>query len=253
MWATTIPRILPLLAGFQHLAFAQSSTLLSTLSSECISFISAYPPTISLYASQVCHVCQGLQLSPSIEPCCANANQAACFASSFFHTSVSGATMPAPTLPPTSGTPTGLGYFGSTNCESVTSIIEVCQASTPGFNNLCFHDMQSCLCSTSGTWAPSFYDNYWSSCLEWASTADPPEYSALGPDANGVVQSRVCQTWGELTATGGTPSDCLTSPLATLSSVSLFTGSPTSVGHKGAAVQAVDGLVRLRLLLFTHS
>jgi hypothetical protein len=218
---------------FQYLAATQSSTLYSSLSSECVSFISQYPPTISLYASQICHVCQGLNLSPSVEPCCSNSNPTACFASSFYGISVSDATKSAPiTVAPPS-------YTGSANCDAVISILSGCEAATPGFDNLCFHDQQSCLCSTSGTWAPDYYDDYWSSCLAWASSSDPSEYSLLGPQTNGVVQSRKCQSWGQLTATGGTPSNCNTSPSNVLSSTSLAPTTSTLV--PAAATGAAAG------------
>lgn len=237
-----------LLFGLSHFSLAQNPTTYSSLSSECVSLISAYPPTVSLYASEICRVCQGLQISPSIEPCCSASNPTACFATSFYGISVTDATVSAPLgIPTTSST----HAYGSIYCDSAISIFESCEAVTPGFDNLCFHDQQSCLCSTSGTWAPSYFDNYWSSCLSWAETDDPSEYSLLGPNTNGVVQSRKCQTWAELTATGGTPSDCLTSASATLSSVSLagaaaptLSTSPTrttssSAGNAGAAFAGV--------------
>lgn len=215
----------------------QNPTLQASLSSECISFISEYPPTVSLYASEICHVCQGLSLSPSVEPCCSNSNPTACFASSFYGITVPDATASAPiTVAPPS-------YTGQANCDAVISIVEVCEAATPGFDNLCFHDQQSCLCSTSSTWAPSYFDDYWSSCLAWASTSSPAEYSLLGPETNGVVQSRKCQTWGSLTATGGTPSDCNTSPTAmeTAQSTSLRTATSSAA----APVVAEELQVRL--------
>ena len=51
-------------------------------------------------------------------------------------------------------------YTGSANCDAVISIFQCCEIASPGFDNLCFHDQQSCLCSTSGAWAPSYYDDY---------------------------------------------------------------------------------------------
>lgn len=249
MWERRVLCILAILANFHSLAVAQNSTAYSILSSECISYISAFPPTVSLYAFQLCQVCQGLQLSPSIEPCCSAANPTACFASSFYHLSVSDATITAaPTLMTSTGSTTMLGYYGNTNCDSVISILENCEAATPGFDNLCFHYQQACFCSTSGTWAPSIYDDYWSSCLAWASTANPSYYSDLGPGTNGVVQSRKCQTWEQLTATGGTPSDCLTSPSNTLSPTSLAPARASSITSTGAAAEITDMHVSFNLL-----
>ena len=198
-----------------HLALAQDPALQSSLSSECVTFITQYPPTVSVYASQICQVCQGLSLTPSVEPCCSNSNPTACFASSFYGITVPDASSSAPiTVAPGR-------YTGSVNCDAAISILVDCENATPGFDNLCFHDQQSCLCSTSGTWAPSFYDDYWSSCLAWAEVSSASWYSLLGPQTNGVVQSRKCQTWAAFTATGGSPSGCNTSPTNTLTSTTL--------------------------------
>ena len=248
MWAPTIPSLFTLQVLLRSFAEAQNPTLFSSLSSECISFISQYPPIVSLYASQICRVCQGFQLSPSVEGCCSNTNPTACFASSFYHISVTAPTItPAPALSTATSSVTRVGYYGSTNCDSAISILEDCEAATPGFDNLCFHDQQKCLCSTSGTWAPTIYDDYWSSCLGWASTADPSHYSLLEPSGNRVVQSRKCQTWGALTVSGGTPSNCLTSPSNTASFVSINTAISSSLmpTTTSAAAKFTEQLVSL--------
>lgn len=229
-----------------NLAFSQNSILYSKLSSECVSLISNYPPTVSLYASEVCHVCQGLGLTPSVEPCCSKSNPTACFASSFYGKIVTDAGKPAPIT--VSGSFAGTSrrtYFASTNCDSAFSIEQRCAASSPGFTNLCFHQQQSCLCSASGKWAGPVFDNHWSSCLAWAETANPSEYSLFGPNTDGVVQSRKCQTFSELTATGGTPSNCLTSASNTLSSTSLQAGGLPSATSSGAARENAGFIVRL--------
>src|SRR5277367_6404455 len=89
-------------------AAAHNSTLYSSLSSECVSFITKYPPTVSLYAS---HVCQGPHLSPSVEPCCSNSSPTACFASSFYGIPV-----------PVQQSQLQSSYTGSANCDAVISI-----------------------------------------------------------------------------------------------------------------------------------
>lgn len=220
------------------LASAQAS-IASSLSSECVSFISQYPPTVSLYASQICHVCQGLGVTPSVEACCGAVNPTACFASSFYSISATD-TAVTETL--------GLSQTGfpETNCDSVTSILKSCQAATPNILALCFHDQQSCLCSTSSTFAGDYYDNFWSGCLSWAETYNPSMYSELGPSANGVVQSRPCQIWSQLTATGGTPSNCATSASATLTSTSLAPlSTATAQGAAADQREQVGSLLEL--------
>jgi hypothetical protein len=136
-----------------------------------------------------------------------------------------------------SSTVTARATPGEADCNSAASIVQACEASTPNFENLCFHDAQSCLCSTSGTWAPNFFDGYWSSCLAWAMVSDTSFYAVLGPHTNGVVESQKCHTWASFTATGGTPSGCSTSAVPTRSSVSLASARPTSIVSAGAAVQ----------------
>lgn len=228
--AIVLCRLIDYVVSQDPVASSSVSALLSSQSSQCVSFISAYPPTVSLYASQACQVCQNLQISPSIEPCCSNSNPTACFASSLYGISVTDGTRSAPIT-------TSAASLGSVNCDAVISILEFCEAATPGFDDLCFHDQQSCLCSTSGTWAPSYYDNFWSGCLAWASTAAPASYSLLGPNADGQVQSRKCQSYASLTATGGIPSNCLVSSPNTLSTTSL-----TSTGSAGLQSTSSPGL-----------
>lgn len=189
-----------LLLEIVQLTSAQDTGLLSSLSSECVTFVSSYPPTIYSYASQICHVCQGLNLSPSVEPCCRASNPTACFASSFYGVTV---TDTAKSNPITVAPPS---FTGSVNCDAVISILRRCEGSTPGFDALSFHDQQSCLCTTSGTWAPDYFDDYWSSCMDYASTASSDYFSLFGPEANGSVQRRKCGTWYSFTATGGTVS-----------------------------------------------
>lgn len=237
------------------LSQAQSDpALASSLSGACVSLISQYPPTESLYASQVCHVCQGLGLTAPVDQCCGAADPTACFANSLFGVTATGSSSTA-TL--------GLSETGYpiTNCYSVTAIFTSCLAATPAFQSLCFHDQQSCLCSTWGIAAPDYYDNYWSSCLSYLSEYEPSEYSMLGPDSNGNVQSRKCSTWQQLTATGGVPSNCLTSPSNTASSTSLnpldsttstqppARSSSTSGGAATGAGSSSNGQVRLEVSL----
>jgi hypothetical protein len=148
------------------------NSVFSALSSECVSVISACAPTISSCAVSLCEVCTSLSITPSIEPCCAAATPTVCFSSYLVG------------KPNTYATPSGPLSTGITTfdpsalaCESASSIISTCEASTPGFLNLEFSSMFTCLCSSSGKLAPSVYDGFYSTCLAWVSTASPAEYS----------------------------------------------------------------------------
>lgn len=74
--------------------------------------------------------------------------------------------------------------------------------------------MQSCFCTTSKTFAPGFFDGYWSSCLSYASKYDPEAYSQLGPTGGGILSgtltgiaishglgSKPCSAWNQYTQT----------------------------------------------------
>ena len=62
-------------------------------------------------------------------------------------------------------------------CSSYSSITGSCAAATSSFGHLPFSSKASCLCYTaSNTYAPSIYDGYWASCLNYYQTASPQYY-----------------------------------------------------------------------------
>lgn len=71
------------------------------------------------------------------------------------------------------------GGSGSPSCSGFYSAEESCAATTTGFTNLAFDQQASCLCYSSSVWAPSIYDDYVETCVEYLSTASPSFYSSV--------------------------------------------------------------------------
>jgi len=156
----------------------------SSLSSNCVSLIHTCPPTGAICANKICSVCTSLDITPSIEPCCAAETPIACFSDLLAGSSITYTTPPGPLS-------SGMTSYvpGAISCGAVNSVINSCAAVTPGFTNLEFSEMATCLCSVSRTYSPQVYDAYFSTCLAWLSTAQPDEYSSLG-ETDGVPYIR---------------------------------------------------------------
>jgi hypothetical protein len=78
-------------------------------------------------------------------------------------------------------------------CEQFLSLAESCESRTPGFSDLPgFATKASCLCYSSQTYQGSIYDGYYSSCLDYITTADPARYSSLTAAADGSITSSPC-------------------------------------------------------------
>ena len=64
-------------------------------------------------------------------------------------------------------------------CSSLSSAIKSCAIKSSGFFDSPFLDQASCLCYVSGSFRPSVFDDYYSSCLGYAQTAGPDIYSSI--------------------------------------------------------------------------
>jgi len=147
----------------------------SSFSSNCVSLIHTCPPTGAICANEICSVCTSLDITPSIEPCCAAATPIACFSDLLAGNPITYTTPPGPL---SSGITSYIS--GAISCSAVNSVLNSCAAATPGFTNLELSEMATCLCTVSGKYSPQVYDAYFSTCLAWLSTALPDEYSAIG-------------------------------------------------------------------------
>lgn len=183
----------------------------ASFSSECVAQIkSLCVPTIASCAADLCYLCTSLGIVPSIEPCCAAPTPTACFANDYVKGVTSSAATPVTLSPEPIPSNLASGPAGrsvskalalTNSCQSLDSVYTRCVAETPSFAHLRFRQMQTCLCSTDGTYAPSLWDNYFSGCEKYASLVDPPEYSALGPVGGTSLGSRPCEAYARITKT----------------------------------------------------
>lgn len=65
------------------------------------------------------------------------------------------------------------------SCSYVAFAIDFCEGVSPGFDNLATSLQAPCLCYSSSSWAPSIFDDAIKTCADFASTADPENYSDL--------------------------------------------------------------------------
>lgn len=167
-------------------------------------------PTVASCAADLCYLCTSLGITPSIEPCCAAPTPTACFANNYVDGVQSSAITPVSLTPEPIPSNLASGSAGAsvskalnlaTSCQSLNSVYGRCAAATPSFAHLPFSQLQSCLCSTDGTYAPSLWDNYFSGCEKYASIVDPSEYSALGAIGGTSLGSRPCERYAEITKT----------------------------------------------------
>jgi hypothetical protein len=183
-----LARFTPLLASMAVAQTVPTSTqtypyvtgsLFTSLSRECVSQITACPPTIRSCAVTICSICTSYGITPSIEPCCAASTPLQCFSSLLAGSPITNTAPAGPTGTPKSADPDVL------SCVSWSSVFSTCAAATPTFQQLEFSSMETCLCSTSGSAVPTRYDGFWSGCLGYLSTAFPESYSSLLAPTNG--------------------------------------------------------------------
>ena len=145
----------------------------------------------------------------------------------------------------TTPTPTATGSQdpNAIACSSWDAILLSCSASVPSFSALPFSVEASCLCYESSTYAPTIYDNYWASCLNYFSTASPTLYSSsLGGDAMprapcAAEKPYTPTTFGGSLITSPASGATATVPGSGMSptSVALTTTEPTGIVRNGAA------------------
>jgi hypothetical protein len=130
-------------------------------------------------------------------------------------------------------------------CLSWRALQLSCESAVPSFTALPFSVEASCLCFQSSTYIGNVYDDLWSSCLNYFSTASPAFYSStLGGD---TLDRTPCAAEGISTATSSVISSAVvttagsgqtaTVPSSTVlqTSVTLTTTVPTETSTSGAA------------------
>ena len=207
---------------FTQTASLIHNSLYTSLSSECVSVITVCVPTISSCAASLCEICTGLDITPSIEPCCAAPTPTVCFSDY-----ISGKSL---TYPSSSLSPAVVTLDSSAAaCSSVLSVSSNCVAATPDFQQLEFSSQSSCLCSVNGEYAPTVYDNFFSTCAAWVSTADPSEYSVVFEISGSPVVRTPCQYFATQPGAFPTTTGLTTSQTGSSNGPSVSkTGSPSS-------------------------
>lgn len=136
--------------------------------------VSRYLLTLaSACADIVCGQCTDLGQS-AINRCCAQASPVQCFIdgaggdSNYITTAAPDSNLSA--------------------CSVALHYISKCESEIPGFSNLANSDEASCLCyDTVTSWDPLAFDDPYSSCIAWASTADTTAYAGLLSNAGMCV------------------------------------------------------------------
>lgn len=152
-------------------------------------------------------------------------------------------TSPAITSPPSTTTTYSQGQLA---CLSEGEFISICNSLTPGFVSLTDFSLQApCLCYSSTSWAPSIYDGFHSSCLNWYSTADPGDYSSITAEGTAPPVTAPCQKVGNVVAAlssyeatasqNSTTSPSTTTSVVTTTSMTASPTATTSAATSGSA------------------
>jgi hypothetical protein len=159
-------------------------------------------------------------------------------------------TPPRPLLPRQTSSTTTFDANAAA-CSSYTSISDSCAAATSSFRHLPFSSKASCLCYTaSNTYAPSIYDGYYGSCLNYYQTASTQYYyGTLSGDSNTRTPCAAAgNVLGTSAATGvvsvvvSSTSSAAGGATATASSSSTGSDSGVAAMERGGAVLGLIGV-----------
>jgi hypothetical protein len=133
-------------------------------------------------------------------------------------------------------------------CQTALEVISICESLSTGFDDLPATLQAPCMCYSSKSWVPQFFDNAFSSCIAYTSTADTSDYPDLVSDAGfcksvgnilaAPASGTVALTMGQNTATGSVGGGSITptttaTPAATPDSGTATT--PTSTAAKATS------------------
>ena len=154
---------------------------------------------ISDCVDSICQNCGAIY--PEIAQCCAGPDDEAiaeCIVKAFegpLPTTGGQLTQSAPSSTRPTSVPPSLQTNGANldACDQFESVVQQCDNATPGFQDLKgFASKAPCLCYSSSSYIGSSYDGYFSSCLDYFTTADPAGYSSIFASANGTITSNPC-------------------------------------------------------------
>ncbi|KAL8762429.1 MAG: hypothetical protein Q9184_001557 [Pyrenodesmia sp. 2 TL-2023] len=244
---------------------SQCTSVGSTLS-DCINYVCSSCTDVDPTIGQCCELSTNVDIAD-----CIMENLDSDTSSSFDETTVDDGTASATSFGSTDSTATrvtstGTAAFPSTSifvypaCSSIGSKLEACESATPGFQYLSLWDSQaSCYCYQGSNFAPSSFDNYYSSCLEYLSTDNTEAYSLLTVTGDtGEAVSTPCASMGNVRETspateqggavgGGsqnTGSTARASPGASVATSNTAFPTPTTTGPRtGSSAGGGEGNV----------
>jgi hypothetical protein len=169
-------------------------------------------------------------------------------AATFHLASAASITAPPRPLAPRQTAPPSTFDANVAACSSYSSLQVSCAAATTSFTHLPFSSEATCLCYTDiSTFAPSIYDGWWDSCLNYYQTASPSYYSqTLSGDtltrtpcaAAGNVMGAAAATGVVSSVVAGTGSPISGSGASLTSTTTAATGGAVSLEKRGFVVVA---------------
>ncbi|KAL8976989.1 MAG: hypothetical protein Q9177_006727, partial [Variospora cf. flavescens] len=145
--------------------------------------------TLSDCVAYVCDDCSAID--PSISECCELSSEVAIF--TCIDENLNGGSADDDddsTITNTAAAAAATSLIRQPGCSSYFSKLADCETATPGFTNYDVWETEaSCFCYEGSRYQPSTFDNYYRSCLAYASTAVPEFYTvlAVGPSDDVVT------------------------------------------------------------------
>ncbi|KAF5586076.1 hypothetical protein FPCIR_8096 [Fusarium pseudocircinatum] len=208
-----------------------------TLFIECNNFIQTCAPTISSCASVICRQCTGLG-QKALNACCASESEpAACLGSALQMPNSAEASATTSEAGPTSSLSSQAAVStttaeaplvtkapsGNAACASVSKSLSICNSLSPGVISSSFLFQAPCLCyNAKYKFDPSIYDEPFSNCLAYYSTASPSFYASLAASS---ISSKPCASIGDVVKSCSEAGSCTPVETGTRSDRSITSGS----------------------------
>ncbi|CZR48039.1 uncharacterized protein FPRO_12649 [Fusarium proliferatum ET1] len=203
---------------------------------ECNNFIQTCAPTISSCASVICKQCTGLG-QKALNACCASESEpASCLGSALRVPNSAEASATTSEAGPTSSSSQAAvstttaeaplvtkAPSGIAACASVSKSLDICNSLSPGVITSSFLFQAPCLCYNANyKFDPSIYDEPFSNCLAYYSTASPSFYASLAASSIG---SKPCASIGDVVKSCSETGSCTPVETGTRSDRSITSGS----------------------------
>ena len=150
----------------------------------------------------------------------------------------------------TSSTTSVIDVESNPACSWVEYALSFCESASPGFATMDVTDQAPCLCYSSTSWSPDFFDGAVATCVEYVSTAAPSLYTDLTAMEGfcSSVGNVYTQTGGASSSTNqtasntGSPQATTTFPLTTSQGTDGGVPSTTATGPSTGGTPKGNGL-----------